>query len=229
MAQRKKTTKKQDDVLIDLTEVTGQAEDFFQKYQKQIMIVAGTLVAVLGGYLGYTYLYKLPKQKEAVEQMAQAEWQFQRDSFNLALVNPGGGFPGFADIVKKYGGTDAANAALYYAGVSCLNMGQYDAAISYLEDYSASGKMLPIMKNGALGDAWSEKGDLEKALSYYDKAASNGDNEILTPYYLKKLAMLSEKQGNKEQALDAWKKIQEAYPTSPEMKDAEKHIILLGQ
>ena len=60
-------------------------------------------------------------------------------------ANPGGGFPGFSDIVKKYGGTDAGNAALYYAGVSSLNLGQFDAAISYLEDFSPCGNLLPSM------------------------------------------------------------------------------------
>ncbi len=226
MAQRKKT-KKQEEVLIDITEVTGQAEDFFEKYQREILIGVAALVVIVGGWLAYTNFYKAPRQKEAVEQMAQAEWQFQRDSFSLALANPGGGYPGFADIVKKYGGTDAGNAALYYAGVSCLNMGQFDAAISYLKDFSAKGETMPMMKNGALGDAWAEKGDLDKALGFYKKAANANDNEILTPYYLKKVAMLSEKQGKNSDAVSAWKKIKEEYPTAPEARDAEKNLVRL--
>ncbi len=226
MAQRKKK-KKDEEVLIDITEVTGQAEDVFEKYQKEILIGIVALVVIVGGWLAYSNLYVKPKQKEAVEQMAQAEWQFQRDSFNLALANPGGGYPGFAEIVKKYSGTDAANAALYYAGISCLNLGQFDAAISYLDDFSADGETMPIMKNGALGDAWAEKGDLDKALSFYKKAANTNENEILTPYYLKKVAMLSEKQGNSSDAIAAWDKIKTEYPTAPEARDAEKNLIRL--
>lgn len=227
MAQRKKSNKQQDDVLIDISEVTGQAEDFFEKYQKQILIGVVALVVVVGGWLAYTNLYSKPKQKEAIEQMAQAQWQFEKDSFALALANPGGGFPGFADIAKKYSGTEAGNAALYYAGICCLNMGQFDAAISYLEDYDADGKLMPAMKSGALGDAYAEKGDLDKALSLYKKAAGAGDNEIYTPYYLKKVAMLSDKQGKPDAALEAWQKIKDNYPTAPEARDAEKYIARL--
>lgn len=226
MAQRKKT-KKQDEVLIDISEVTGQAEDVFEKYQKEILIGVVALVVIVGGWLAYANLYAKPKQKEAVEQMAQAEWQFQRDSFSLALANPGGGYPGFADVVKKYGGTDAGNAALYYAGISCLNLGQFKAAISYLEDFSAKGETMPIMKNGALGDAWAEEGDLDKALGFYKKAANDNGNEALTPYYLKKVAMLSEKQGKTSDAKSAWEKISKQYPTAPEARDAEKNLIRL--
>lgn len=229
MAQRKKSKKEQGDVLIDISEVTGQAEDVFEKYQKEILIGVVALVVIVGGWLAYRNFYAKPKQKEAVEQMAQAEWQFQRDSFNLALANPGGGFPGFAEIVKKYSGTDAGNAALYYAGVSCLNMGQFDAAISYLEDFKAKGQTMPSMKNGALGDAWAEKGDLDKALSFYKKAANANDNEILTPYYLKKVAMLSEKQGKAGDAKSAWEKIKNEYPTAPEARDAEKNLIRINK
>lgn len=227
MAQRKKTSK-QDDVLIDITEVSGQAEDFFEKYQKQILIIGGSLLLIIGGWLAYKFAYLKPRQKEAIEQMAQAEYQFQRDSFALALANPGGGFPGFADIVKKYGGTDAGNAALYYAGVSSLNLGQFDAAISYLEDFSPCGKLLPSMKYGTLGDAHAEKGDLDKALGLYKKAANADDNSIITPYYLKKVAMLSQKQGDAGGAKEAWLKIKDTYPNSNEARDADKYISSLN-
>jgi TolA-binding protein len=227
MAQRKKKSKKKDEVLIDITEVTGQAEDFFEKYQKQIMIGVTALVVIVGGYLSYRNLVIKPKQREVTEQMAQAEWQFGRDSFALALANPGAGFPGFADIVKNYGGTTGGNAALYYAGICCLNMGQFDAAISYLEDFSASGELTPAMKYGALGDAYAEKGDLGKALGLYKKAANENGNEVITPYFLKKVALLSEKQGKPGDAKAAWSKIKSEYPGAPEAGDAEKYLVRL--
>ncbi len=227
MAQRKKTSK-QDEVLIDISQVSGRAEDFFEKHQRQIMIIGGGLLLVIGGWLAYKFAYVQPRQKEAVEQMAQAEYQFQRDSFALALANPGGGFPGFADIVKKYGGTDAGNAALYYAGVSNLNLGNFEAAISYLEDFSPCGKLLPSMKYGTLGDAYAEKGDLAKALGLYGKAANANDNAVITPYYLKKVAMLSQKQGDNAAAKSAWTKIKNDYPKSGEAREADKYITSLN-
>jgi TolA-binding protein len=227
MAQRKKTAK-QDDVLIDISEVSGQAEDFFQKYQKQIVTIGGAILLIVGGWLAYKFAYKAPRQKQALEQMAQAEYQFQRDSFAAALANPGGGFPGFADIAKKFSGTDAGNAALYYAGVSSLNLGQYDAAISYLDDFSPAGKLLPAMKYGTLGDAYAEKGDLAKALSLYKKAADEEDNAVITPYYLKKVAMLSQKQNDAAGAKSAWQKIKNDYPTSTEAREADKYITSLN-
>lgn len=222
MAKRKQAEK--DEVLIDVVDVRDSAQDFFEKNRIWILGGIGALVLIVGGWFAYNQFYKKPMQQEAVEQMFQAQVQFERDSFALALTNPGGGYSGFLDIIENYGGTPAANTAHYYAGVSYLRLGQYEAAISYLSDFNAKGDVMPIMKNGALGDAHSELNDLSKAMSFYQKAVSAGDNELLTPYYLKKVGMLNEKNGNPGEALSAYERIKAEYPTSPEARDIDKYI-----
>ena len=181
-------------------------------------------VLLVGGYFAYKYLVIAPKQQEAVEQMFKAQEQFDRDSFRLALLNPGAGYPGFEQIIDDYSGTKAANTASYYAGVSYLNLGEYDAAIAYLHDFSPSGDAMPIMKNGALGDAYAEKDELDKAMNYYKKAVAADDNEILTAYYLKKVGMLNEKNGDKSAANAAYSRIRNDHPNSPEAGDIDKYI-----
>ena len=227
MAIRKKKEQKEqdDDLLVDIGQVSHDASDFIDRNQTKIFGGLTVLVLLIGGYLAYQNFYVKPQQQTVVEQMAQAQYQFERDSFAVALSNPGAGNPGFLEIIKEFGGTDAGNLANYYAGVSYLNLGEFDAAISYLNDFSASGRVMPTMKNGALGDAYAEKNDFEKALSYYQKAANAADNEALTPYYLKKAAMLQEKQGNMADALKNYEKIKSQYPLSADATDIDKYII----
>jgi tetratricopeptide (TPR) repeat protein len=159
--------------------------------------------------------------------MAQAQKQFERDSFAMALTNPGGGFSGFLDIIDNYSGTPAANLSCYYAGISYLNLGKFEVAIDYLKDFSAKGDLMPIMKNGALGDCYAELKNFDKALSYYKSAASAGNNDFLTPYYLKKVALLSQKRGDNATARDNFQKIKDKYATSTEGQEAEKYLIYL--
>jgi TolA-binding protein len=184
---------------------------------------------LVGGYLIYKYLYIQPKEKSAVEAMYQAEMQFAKDSFAAALDNPGGGFEGFASIAESYGGTKAGNTAKFYAGVCNLNLGKYEDAIEYLEDYSPSDDITPSVKFGALGDAHAELGDLEKAASYYEKAANNNDNEFTAPFYLNKLGLLQFSQKKNAEALATFKKIFEKYPLSQEGREAEKYIARLEE
>ena len=225
MAKRKKSAKKADETLVDIVEVRDQAQSFVDRNQQ---LVFGALVAVVliaGGIFAYANFYQKPRQQEAVAQMFQAQVQFERDSFALALTNPGGGYVGFLDIIDNYGGTDAANLAHFYAGISYLNLGEYDAAIDYLKDYNPDGEVTPIMKFGALGDAYSELNDFDNAMSYYKRAAGAGDNEALTPYYLKKIGLVHERNGNFAEAKKSFETIKEKYPNSPDGRDIDKYIV----
>ncbi|MBK8955457.1 MAG: tetratricopeptide repeat protein [Saprospiraceae bacterium] len=220
------TTGGKQDTLLDISEVKHQAEDFFEKYRMIILGGLGGLVLIIGGWLFYKYMYLEPKNNEALDQMYQAEFLFEKDSFELALNNPGGGFAGFAEISENYGSTPAGNLARYYAGICCLNLRKFEEAKTYFEDYNASGNLMPILKNGLLGDVNAELNDFDKAISYYEKAIKS-DDELLTASYLKKLGVLRQKQGDKEGALQAFKTIKEKYPNSPDGNGIDKFIIPL--
>ena len=84
------------------------------------------------------------------------------------------------------------------------------------------------MRNGALGDAYAEMGDMGKAEAQYRKAA-NTNNEALTPYYMKKLGMLLESQGQNDQAKTWYEKIKTDYPTSASGRDIEKYLSRVSQ
>lgn len=217
-------SRQNDDTLVDLVEVKESASGMLQNNQLKILGIIGILALLVGGFLAYKYLYQSPRNNAAMEQMYKAEMQFKQDSFALALENPGGGFDGFLDIIDNYNGTKAANLSKYYAGVCYLNLGRYNEAIEYLNTFSADGNVTPITKFGAMGDAYSELNDFDSAVSNYRKAANAGDNELLTPYYLKKVGMLLEKQGDSAGAAEAYQQIKEKYPNSTEGLDISKYI-----
>ena len=230
MARRKKTIKKnqqtgeEEDVLVDVMQVTEGAGDFMERNQGALFGGLVALVLLVGGWLAYKNFYVQPKQEAALEKMWVAENQFAQDSFALAINNPGGTNLGFADIGKDFNVADASSAAAYYSAVGFMNLGKYDVAIEYLNDIHADGQLLPVLKNGLLGDAYSEKADMSNALSYYKKAANGTANEVLTPYYLHKYAMLSEKEGDKSSANGAYMRIKSEFPNSSFGREIEKYL-----
>lgn len=225
MARRLKNKKKDDATLVDIVEVRATAGDFFEDNKNIIIGVVVGAIVLFGGWFGYKHLYKMPKQAEAVEQMFMAQQQFERDSFAISLTNPGGGYSGFLDIIDNYGGTPAANLSLYYAGIAYLNLGKFEAALDYLKDYNPKGDITPVMKFGAMGDAYSELLDMDNAIKFYKKAINASSNDFLTAYYLKKLGMLSEQQGNMQEALSAYERIKKEFPKTPYGVDIDKFII----
>ena len=230
MARRKSAVKKrkEEETLVDIVEVRDQAQGFMEQNQNKIFGALTLAVLLIGGIFLWKNFVKAPKNQTAMESMNQAQVQFERDSFALALQNPGGGFDGFLDIIDNYGGTPSGNMAKYYAGVCYLNLGQYEAARDWLNKFSAKGDVMPIMKYGALGDVNSELNDLDAALSNYKSAVSAGNNELLTAYYLKKVGLLHQKNGNNSEALAAFQQIKDKYPNSPDGQDVEKYITRLS-
>ena len=159
----RRNKKKKDETLVDLVEARDSASDFFERNQNLIFGVLAAVVLIAGGIFAYYNFFQKPREDRAMNALSQAQIQFERDSFALALQNPGGGNDGFLDIIDRYSGTKAGNLANYYAGVCWLNLGQYEAAIEHLKDFSPKGQVTPITKYGAMGDAYSELEDYDKA------------------------------------------------------------------
>lgn len=220
MAKRKKSST--DETLVDVVEVKEQAQDYFERNKNLILGFIAVLVIGIGGYVVYKYMIQAPKDREARQAIFRAEQQFQRDSFALALENPGGGYEGFLDIIENYSGTETANTAKLYAGISYMNVGRFDDAIDYLQSYEATGSYGPILKNGNLGDAYSELQDYEKALGFYKKAGNASPDALLTPYYLYKLGILAKRQGQEDTAQKAFERIKNEFPDSEEFRKVER-------
>lgn len=228
MAKRKVSSATEE---ITVHEVSAApAQPIWERYPNLLIYVLGVIGLAVGGWWLYKTMIVAPKQQEAIAASWHAQQQFERDSFRLALENPGGGFDGFLTIADKFSGTPAGNSANYYAGICYLHMGEFDNAITYLEKFDGEGDLLPAMKYGALGDAWSEKEDYGKALDYYEKAADATKNDLLAGYYLKKFGMLNERQGNKEAALKAYERLRTDFPNqaSSDWREVEKYIYRAG-
>jgi TolA-binding protein len=218
------SNEKIDDTIYDVRDFSHKIHDFFATYGKIIYGVLGGLAFLIVAYLGYNFLYKGPNEQKASEKSFKAEQMMSKDSFEIALAGRPGSFDGLLDIADHYGGTSAGNMAKYYIGVASLQKGQWDDAIRFLEDYSPAGTIMPALTEGLIGDAYSEKGDMEKALSQYKSAISESENDFTTPYYLWKAGMLCEHLGKLEDAKAMFERLKSDFPSSEQGKDAEMHL-----
>lgn len=212
-----------DETIVDLIEARESAQSWFDKNRQMIVTVAGVAVLLIVGFVAYKLLYQQPREKQALSQMYKAEQAFSQDSTTKALTDAGGGYPGFIKIVEDYGSTNAGDVANLYAAQAYMKESNYKVALDYLSDYDGGGKLGSVLKNGLKGDAYSELGDMDKALSAYKKA-SKSDNEFFAPYFLLKYGMLSEKQGNTSDALSAYESIKRDYPNSVQGQNIDAYI-----
>lgn len=219
----KDVKKPQADNLTEIESALTRTEQFLEKNQKLIGIVIGAIIVVAVGYFGLHKFYIEPHQKQAQEQMFQAQNYFEKDSFNLAL-NGDGTNPGFLDIIDDFGSTKAGNLANYYAGISFLHMGKYNEAIDHLKKFDTDDALLGPITVGAQGDAQLELGNSTKALDLYTEAYKMKENELTTPIYMLKAGELLENSGKQDEAIKLYEAIKLKYPESTEGRSIEKYI-----
>lgn len=223
------------EVFNTLDEGANKTEAWVAGNQKYIYIIVGLAAVVVLGYLGYQRFIQEPQEREAANEMFQAQQYFDQalassgvesDSlYNLALTG-GEGKYGFLDIIDDYSSTDAANLAKYYVGFAYLNSSKYQEAIEYLEDFNSDDEILAPLAIAGIGDAFLQLNQPEEALNYYEKSASMRSNSFTTPKALLKAAITAIQVGNGEQAEEYLQRIKDEYSTTPE---ADQVAVYLGR
>ena len=212
---------------IEVAQTLSRMEQWFEDNKKPVTYVVGALALIIGGYFAFTQFYLGPKENDAQNDMFMAQKYFEQDSLKLAL-NGDGNYPGFIGIMDDYKWTKSANLAHFYAGCCYLQTGKFEDAISMFEDYKAKDKITGAFAFGGLGDAYSETGNMEKAIEYYKKAAYFNENEFTTPMYLKRAGLALEHEGKGAEAKQLYENIQLKYPQSPDARDIDKYIARAG-
>lgn len=218
----KKNTQ-EDEVLIDVEQSISKIETYLNENQKSITAIVIALFVIVGGYFAYTKLYQEPREQEAQEDIFAAQQYFEQDSLRLA-VDGDGRSSGFVYVADQYSGTKAGNLANYYAGICYLNLGEFQDAITYLDDFSSNDPILSVIAKGSIGDAFIEIDQPKEALEYYNSAVNGKDNSLAVPFYLKKAAILAESQGEFKKALAYFKRLKSDFKDSQHSVDVEKYI-----
>jgi len=209
--------------------VVAKAKDFWAKYNKPVTIVCTVIILVLGGFYIYKNYFKNPKEEKAAEAMFKAEEYYRIDSVNQAL-NGDGQYDGFLRVIKKYGGTDAANMANFYSGSCYLKLNDNEKAIKYLKKVSTSSKPVQAKAYKLLGDAYADQGKNAEALEYYKKAAHHFEkDETNSSEYLFLAAYLADRVlKDSKEAIELYKELKEKFPKTQQGSQAEGYLAQLG-
>ncbi|PID88464.1 MAG: hypothetical protein CSB06_00015 [Bacteroidia bacterium] len=226
MAKKTKSTDSIETGFQTLEQSISKTEQFIEKHQKKITIVAIAILVVVALVFAYKKFYLEPQIKEAQEQIFVAQQYFERDSMELCL-NGDGENPGMLQIIEDYGSTPVANLAEYYAGVAYYKLGKYEDAVEHLSDFSTGNELLESVTNACIGDSYVELKKFDKAAGYYEDAAETGVNDVFTPTFLMKLGLVYEELGKKDKALKVYKKIKQEYKNSQEGRSIDKYIARL--
>lgn len=210
-------------------ESSSNTEAFFIKFKKQILIAVVAVIVVIAGLLLYKAYVQAPREDKASTALAKGQQYFNQEQFDKALNGDGAGYAGFVKIASDYSGTDAANLADLYAGLCYANLGKWAEAVTYLEQFSSKGDaMISPSAMAALGNAYANTGNVDKAISTLKKAADmadstaeDGTNNSLAPTFLVQAAQLLESQNKNDEALKIYQDVKKKYVNAQVVQSSE--------
>ena len=212
----------------DLGTTVSRTEQFIEKNAKWILICVGVIIVAVLLFFLLVKPALQNRERNAAADSFKAEYWFDQGEYDLALNGSDSlDFLGFAELATTNKGTKACNLAKYYAGICCLNLGQYDEALDYFKSYSGKDEFTKPLNEMLKGDAEWELKNEAAALKHYDKAASMcKDNFVVAPTALYKAGRVCMAMGNNAKALDYFRKIKTSYPESTEWTTIDKYIAL---
>jgi len=224
MAKKKNQS---EETIVDVQEVYSKTEKYVEDNRNTIIIVAALLVALFAGYFAFTRLYLMPKNEEGMNLLWKAEYWYEIDSLDKALVG-NESYYGFEYIADEYGSTRAGKLASYYTGIIYMKRGDFGLAIEYLKDADLDDEITAAVAKGAIGDCYIELGNYGDALNYFNDAANSSSNLLTAPIYLKKAGLVHIENGDFDKALSNFKRIKEDFPTSTEARTIDAYIARVG-
>lgn len=221
--------KKNEKAAPEVNDSLNKPVAFFEKNKKIVLVALAAFVIIIAGVFVYSNYVSGPREDKASTILAKGQDYFNAEMFDVALNGDSIGYTGFLKIASDYSGTDAGNLANLYAGLCYANLEKWQEAVNYLEKYSPSNDaMVSPSAVAALGNAYVQVGNLDKAVSTLKKAASMADkqadggvNMSIAPTFLMQAAKVLESQGKKADALKLYKEVKEKYFNSYAVQTGE--------
>ena len=223
--------KKQTQTLDEREIMLNKSEAFVIKYKKQLIAAVVAILVVVGGWLAYNN-FSASSQEEASTAMAKAQEYFDAQNYAEALNGDKKDCKGFVYIANEYSSTKAGNLAKLYAGLCSAQLGKWEDAVKYLEGFSTKNDaMVSPAALFALGNAYANKKQLDKAVDAMKSAASKADaeakdgaNNSLSPTFLLRAADILLSQNKNDEALAIYQDIKKKYVQSMAYQEIDKYI-----
>ena len=202
----------------EMEQQVTKTEAFFEKNKKAIIIAVVAVIAIVVGAILFNNYYLEPRANEASTELAKSQELFDQQQYDKALA-------GFQKVASDYSSTDAGNLAQLYIGLCQANLGKWQEAVNALESFSSKGdQMISPAAEGALGNAYANLKQLDKAVEHLKKAAKMADNNSLSPTFLIQAGEILESQGKKDEALKLYQEVKEKYFNSMQYQTIDAYI-----
>ena len=185
---------------------------FYEENKSLVFGAVGALVAVILVIFGFMY-YQNQQQDNAASQMTEATALYENGNYRAALDGDNGA-PGLLEIVDRFGSTKAGNLARFYAGDALFQLGEYEEALEYFQDYDKDNDAIGAAAYAGEAAVHESMGDFARAAERFEEAAEQFENEFTSARYLQQAGRNYVMAGEFAEARAVYEDIKDRYPTS---------------
>ena len=228
LTPKKKLSKKEikQDALLT---AYAKATSLYYEHKKYINYAFTAVVVVVIGVLIFVNNRKADNEK-AIAELAKVFTVYDagvtdRRQYTTAINGqPEQGMIGLKGIVENYGSTEAGESARFYLANAYFNLGQYDDAMKYFDDFSSNNVLLRASAVAGLAGCYEAKKEYGKAGAQFEKAAGISVTNVHAAEYLFSAARCYGHSGEKEKAISLLKQIKKDYSTSSFAREVDRYI-----
>jgi len=198
----------------------GNAQEFIVNNLQQV-IVSASIVIAAGALAVGIYYYEIHRDNVAGDRFYSAVSELNNKNYPQAETD-------FAQLASDESGREVGKLARFYLASVYLNEGQLpkarDALIAYIPD--AKDDLFASMAYEDLGVVYEAMGDFKKAQGAYAQAAAiAGPEQTRAELQVARMLM---KQGDKNGAIDTYRRYLTAHPFSPDRQAVIEAMAELG-
>jgi TolA-binding protein len=224
---KKKITKKEmkEDALIT---TYVKATTMYEENKKYINIgITALIVLVLGAYV-YVSNRNADNEKASTA-LAKVYSYYDNAQYQIAIDGVREkNIMGLKAIVDEYGGSTSGNMARLYLGDCYYNLGKFTEALKEYDDFSPAEELLTVTKHSGMGSCFEALRNYKEAAENYEKAASRYPTDMNAAENFNNAARNYAAAGEKQQALELYRKIKKNYPTTSFAREADRYIAKLS-
>jgi tetratricopeptide (TPR) repeat protein len=224
---RKKITKrelKEDTIVTGYFKVVG----WYEEYKRYVLWgVAGIALLVLAVVV-YSNNRRNADQRASTA-LGQIISIYDRGDYGLALSGiPEQNVMGLQAIVDNYGGSRSGDLARLYAANCYLYLGEADKALKLYEDFGGPDKAMQAARMAGEAGCYEMKKNYKEAAEALLKAAGKDPKGVNAANHLLRAGIDYKLAGDKEKALELFRKLKQEYPKAEETRRVDFYIGELG-
>jgi tetratricopeptide (TPR) repeat protein len=205
-----------------------KATTFYETNKRTISI--GVTALVIAVFAAVLYLKnRADNNEKALTQLGSVFQLYDEGQYQTAIDGvPERNIQGLKAIVENFGNSRGGELAEFYLANAYFNTGKYAEALKAFEDCSPPDELLEVSRLAGIGACHEAMGNHAKAAQYFERAGTKSAKDINAAENLNNAARNYGQAGEKDKAIELYKRIKKTYPTTTFARDADRFISQLS-